>query len=67
MKGKSALKGRNILNIGSKTPDERAQACLKEMAEVLKKYNCSMDVAFKQERVLDTSALLYQINVIANK
>lgn len=68
MKGKSAVKkGSAVTNIGTATPEERAHQCAREVNDILQRYNCSMDVAFKHEKVLNASALVYQINIQPNQ
>ena len=41
--------------------------CLREIDQVLKKHNCSLQVGFFKDAVLGQSILKYQIQVLYNK
>lgn len=47
-----------------KTPSEIETECLAEIAEILKKHNCTIDVNFQQDSVLGTAVLKYQPIVV---
>lgn len=47
-----------------KTKEQIEMECLKEIAEVLKKHNCSLEVGFQKDVVLGTPVLKYQPMII---
>ncbi|MBW3546238.1 MAG: hypothetical protein KY428_11685 [Bacteroidetes bacterium] len=48
----------------NKTPAQIEKECLAEIAEVLEKHNCLIDVTFSQDSVFQTKVLKYQPIVI---